>query len=214
MPENTVASALRAVELGATRVEIDVQLSRDGVVHVMHDDTLDRTTTGSGCVAVASSADIALLTADGEPVPTLGAFLSATTMPLNVELKAREDLRCPDTDRSRLASEVAGLLDARDVIVSSFDLALLLEMRALSNVPLAFLGSKPTCVDVAIEHELEAVHPRYDRVDARMVDVAHAAGLKVHPWTVNDVAVMERLIALGVDGIITDYPERLVGLLS
>lgn len=213
LPENTIASVLRAVTEGATMVEIDVQLSADGLAYVMHDDTVDRTTDGTGCVRSLSAAQLDALRADGEPVPTLAALLDATTVALNVELKSNEDARCPATDRTALASAVVDALDAREVIVSSFDLELLLRVRAISDVPLAFLSSRRAGFEVAIERGFAAVHPRFDRVTAQDVERAHAAGLRVHPWTVNDVATMRRLIAMGVDGIVTDHPARLVEVL-
>lgn len=214
LPENTIASVLRAVAEGACMVEIDVQLSADGVVYVMHDDTVDRTTDGIGCVRRLSAAELDSLRADGEPVPTLAALLEATSMALNVELKSNEDARCPATDRVALAAAVVAVLDARELIVSSFDLELLLRVRAISGVPLAFLSSKREGFDVAIEQGFAAVHPRFDRVTAEDVERAHLAGLRVNPWTVNDVATMRRLIAMGVDGIVTDHPARLVEVLA
>lgn len=215
VPENTIASFVRAASEGATMVELDVQLNLDGVIYVMHDDTVDRTTDGTGCVAELTSAEMDALDADGESVPTLEAVLAAIETDLNVEIKVTDDPSCPETDRLNVATELARVLAAdptpRDILVSSFDLDQLLAIQGVDDaIPLAFLAVDPSGYDVAIEQELAAVHPIALGIRASDVDRAHEAGVLVNPWTVNDEVEIRRLIAAGVDGIITDEPDVMV----
>lgn len=214
VPENTLASFRRAEREGASMIELDVHLSADGVAYVIHDDTLDRTTDGRGCVGRRTAAELDELTAQGHPLPRLEAVLTAVGIDLNVEIKVTETDGCPAADRVLAAEEVGRVLEGdprrRYVLVSSFDVAQLLAVRAQApRLPLGLLTTKARGFDVAREHGFDAVHPLASIVDAERLATARAAGLMVHPWTVNDAAQMRQLIHLGVDGIITDYPARL-----
>lgn len=211
-PENTIASFLQGATEGATMVELDVQLDLDGVLYVMHDDTVDRTTDGTGCVASLTSAEMDALDADGESVPTLEAVLAAVDTDLNIEIKVTDDPSCPETDRLNLATELARVLAAdptpREILVSSFDLDQLLAVRGVDDtIRLAFLALDRSGFDTAITEELAAVHPIALGIRADDVERAHAAGVLVNPWTVNDEVDYRRVIATGVDGIITDEPD-------
>ena len=178
-PENTLAAFRRAVACGADMVELDVQLTRDGEVVVVHDFTLDRTTDGTGAVGASSLAEIRRLDAGawfapaflGEAVPTLGEVLGAIGLPVNVELKPVGD---QGLEAETLAVvRAAGALGR--VVFSSFDPGALERLRALT--PEAFA-------------------------------LARAAGLQIRVWTVNEAGEFERLAAAGAHGVFTDYPER------
>lgn len=214
-PENTLASFQEAVREGATMVELDVQLSQDGVLVVMHDDTVDRTTDGSGCVAELDAAALGMLRAGGEPVPTLEEVFAAVDVDLNVEIKvADEGGRCPGTDRTALAAELARVLGAhageRAIVVSSFDLAQLQAVReADPEVRLALLFIARGDFATAAAEGMDA-HPFVLSAQRAEVEAHRAAGLAVRPYTVNDAATMERLLRLDVDGIVTDEPALLV----
>ena len=211
-PENTIPSFEQAVLEGATMVELDVHHSADGVLVVIHNDTVDRTTDGVGCVGDLTLAELQSLDAGGAGLPTLAEVFAAVSVGINIEIKVNEDASCPATDLARMAADVVSAIAAdgsgRDVLVSSFDLEQLLEVRAADDtVALALLTVDTDGIDVAIEQDFEAVHPLALAVRAADVTRAHDAGLEVNPWTVNDVATIRRLAGFGVDRIITDEPE-------
>jgi len=210
--ENTVPSFEQAVVEGAAMVELDVQHTADGALIVIHDDTVDRTTDGTGCVADLTLAELQALDADGSTLPTLEEVFAAVEVGINVEIKVNESDTCPATDRPRLAADVVGVIagdpTGREVIVSSFDLDQLLAIRAVDpTVKLAYLTLSTDELDVAIEQGFFAVHPLALSILPADVARARGAGLEVNPWTVNDLPTMRRLASMGVDRIITDAPE-------
>jgi glycerophosphoryl diester phosphodiesterase len=215
-PENTLAAFRRAHEIGAHMLELDVQLTRDGEVVVMHDWTLARTTDGGGDVSGRTLAEIRRLDAGrwfhpdyaGEPVPTLAEVLATVPLPVNVELKARG----PDGLERRALEVVraAGALDR--VVFSSFDAESLVRLRALSaDVDIAVLWYRTRLaagLDLLARVGATALHVRKDRVAPEGVREAVARGASVRAWTVNDVEESRRLEGLGVSAVFTDFPER------
>jgi glycerophosphoryl diester phosphodiesterase len=215
-PENTLPAFRRAEELGADMIELDVQLTRDGHPVVIHDRTLDRTTSGRGAVRRRTLAEIGLLDAGfwfgrrfaDTRVPTLGEVLEAVGIPINVELKAAGD----DGLERRVLDTVtrAGALDR--VVFSSFDGASLGRLRALSgDADLAVLWpGRAIARAVALADRVGArsLHLRTSRVVASAITAGHAAGFAVRVWTVNAPAEFARLTDAGADGVFTDYPER------
>ncbi len=212
-PENTIPSFLEAVREGATMVELDVQHSTDAELIVIHDETVDRTTDGTGCVADLTLAELQALDAKGARLPTLSQVFAALDVAINVEIKVHDGDGCPATDRARLGADVAAAVAAdggsRELLVSSFDLDQLLEVRAADDtVKLALLIFGGDGFDVAIDQGFAAVNPLAVGTRPGDVERAQAAGLEVNPWTVNDVLTMHRLAGMGVDRIITDEPGR------
>jgi glycerophosphoryl diester phosphodiesterase len=215
-PENTLAAFRRAAELGADMIELDVQLTRDAAVVVMHDWTLERTTDGAGAVADSALVDLRHFDAGawfgpafrGEPVPTLGEVLGAVTLPVNVELKPRGD---DGLEACALAVvDTAGALER--VVFSSFAPEALKRLRALTaDAVLAVLWEDPAQTEalrLAERVRARALHVRKDAVTPSGVVAAHAAGLVVRAWTVNEREDFDRVSAAGVDAVFTDHPER------
>jgi glycerophosphoryl diester phosphodiesterase len=212
-PENTIAAFRAAIEAGAQMCELDVQLTRDDAVVVIHDETVDRTTNGKGAVAEMSLADLKRLDAGrGERIPTLDEVLAATAgkCGLNIELKA-----------GKVEHEVAVLMrkwGAMDTsMVSSFEWDKLATIRELDpGIRLGVLAEKnaPAMVQKAGELHAYAINPHFDLVTPALCEDAHARGLKVLVWTVDVPELMGRLIAHGVDGIMTNYPARLRDVLA
>ena len=215
-PENTVCAFRAAIDAGAEMCELDVQLSRDGAIVVIHDETVERTTDGKGEVAELTLEELKRLDAGakfkggavkGERIPTLDEVFSATSgkCALNIELKA-----------GGLEHQVAQIMQARnalaDSIVSSFDWEYLKNIQQLHfNIRVGLLAEeKPVDLMMnAVAMRAHSINPRWDMVTSDLCKAAHERGLKVYTWTVDADARMRALIACGVDGIMTNYPERL-----
>lgn len=219
-PENTIPSVQQAVAEGAEMVEIDVVHSGDGVLVVIHDDTVDRTTDGSGCVGDMTVAELQALDAgfgtamegQGVVIPTLAEVLAAVQVPLNVELKIDEGGTCPASDKPRMAADLVSEVTAAGagdrVVASSFDEEVLVELKAVDPTFYAgFLTSSVADAQVAADVGFDALNLRRNFVDEAAVTTVHDLGLELNVWTVNDPARMEELVALGVDSIITDEPD-------
>ncbi len=218
-PELTEVAFERALEIGVDMIELDVQLTRDRQLVVLHDTELGRTVAGSGPVRDHTLEELRGLDAGSwfdaayadQGVLSLAEVLEQTAgrTQLNVEIKSpRQDWR--DT-----AVELAQLLDERQcnqaVLVSSFSMGALAAVREVSpTARIAVLWHEPNLVDAyrnAEQLAAEAIHPHYHLVTERLIAAAAKRGLEVNTWTVNKVSTMRKLIDLGVDGLISDYPE-------
>jgi len=218
-PENTKLAFIKALDLGADAVEFDVQLTRDDVPIVFHDETLDRTTNGTGRVNETDFAVIAELDAgswfaasfEGVEVPTFEEILKTLggkTL-MNVELKPDERVEALNR---RVVTAVARFELFPSILFSSFHADSLRSLRVL--VPDARIGvlCEPGGLDFALElaAELgaEALHPAVSMVDGELIKIAHERWLAVNAWTANAHGEITLLRALGVDGIFSDHPDR------
>ncbi len=219
-PENTIPSVEQAVAEGAEQVEIDVTHSGDGVLVAIHDDTVDRTTNGTGCVGEMTVAELQALDAgvgtamegQGVVIPTLAEVLAAVQVPLNVEIKTDGPGTCPALDKTQMAadllSEVAAAGAGDRVVASSFDEEVLVELKALDpTFYVGLLTSSPSNAQLAADLGFDALNLRANAVDEAMVTTVRELGLELNVWTENDPARMEELVALEVDSIITDEPD-------
>lgn len=213
-PENTVRSMRRALELGADGVELDVHFV-DGHLVVIHDDTLDRTTNGHGRLMDKSFAHLRSLDAGlGERIPTLAEIFDAVNRRaiVNVELKG------PDT-AAPVAALIADYVGHRgwryeDFLVSSFDPVPLQEVRRLCpQIRLGALTVKAPRDLAPLVEDLQAwsLHAGKDCVTPKLVEDAHRFGLKLFVFTVNEPEEIASMRALGVDGVFSDFPERVTG---
>lgn len=218
-PENTKIAFVMALDLGARAIEFDVQLTRDNVAIVFHDETLERTTNGSGSVADTDFARIGRLDAGSwfsqkyrrVEVPTLEEVLLSIGKRalLNVELK-------PDTRRERLVRHVVTAVARFDlfesVVFSSFDPESIRMLRDL--VPGARLGvlctpdDREAAFELAADVRAENLHPARTMVDDAFMRTAREAGYNVWAWTANTPGDIEHLVRAGVDGIFSDYVDR------
>jgi glycerophosphoryl diester phosphodiesterase len=219
-PENTLAAFGAAIKAGAEMCELDVQLTRDEALAVIHDATVDRTTDGRGAVAELTIAEIKRFDAgakfgaafSGEQVPTLEEVFELTEgrCALNIELKAEG-----------LEHRVCEVIKVRrafaTTIVSSFDWDALGRIRHIApEIRLGLLASRwpARVLGAATAMAADAIHPHYEIVTEDLCIAAHARRVNVHTWTVDDPAVMRAMIAHGADGIMTNYPERLRALMD
>ena len=211
-PENTLRSVRRALELGAQGIEIDVHFV-DGELVVIHDAKLERTTNGHGYVARKSFADLRALDAgQGERIPTLREVFETVNRAafINIELKGKGTAG-PVRALVREFVEHRGWR-YEDFLVSSFNRA---ELRAVTDpqIPIGLLLTRPTRLYALSARRVRAsaVNPAARYVTAGFVEDAHRRGWRVFAYTVNAPQEIERLRRLGVDGVFSDYPERVVG---
>lgn len=219
-PENTLASFAKAVGLQANMTELDIHLSKDGGLIVMHDPRVDRTTNGTGLICELSLAEIKQLDAGswfgsgfaGEKVPTLQEVMEFVKgkIALNIEVKAGPEGPYPGIIASAIEHIRSNdMVDS--VVVSSFHREYLLELRRKApEINAALLYSKPFEEPwKEAEDEGWDLHPHLSLVDEQLMQEAHSRGLLVRAWNPNEAERMRPLVALGVDGIGTDYPEVL-----
>ncbi|OQY24862.1 MAG: hypothetical protein B6I35_00570 [Anaerolineaceae bacterium 4572_32.2] len=231
-PANTLAAFEKAVELGADGIEFDVHLSADGAPVVIHNFTVDETTNGSGRVADMSLAQLEELDAGsyfdpafaGERIPTLAQVLEAvgSRLLLNIELKHFSP-RDNGLERAVIA-QIEQYQRGRDndnrILLSSFNPFSLRRAKKIAPyipVGLLYALELPLPLRRAWLAPLaphEARHPKHTMVNASYMDWAQRRGYRVNTWAVNDSDEMRRLIALGVDGIITPVPDVLHSILD
>jgi len=236
-PENTLAAFRTAIALGADGVELDLQVSRDGAVVVIHDDTLERTTDRRGRIAELTLAEIREADAGvrfaaayrGERVPTLAEVIAlvkaeaGAAFRLNLEIKfaAGREGQPPDIE-----ARVLAVLRETDflhrVTIQSFHHPSPETIKRLA--PGIFTGllvgtRRPVSDPVAAVRRRGADYfaPNFQLVTAELVASLHAAGIPLAVWTVNDPVELRRLLALGVgrlagDTIISDFPDRALAL--
>ena len=213
-----MAAFRRALEIGAHMIELDVQLTRDDAVVVLHDDTLERTTTGLGPIGALTLARVRELDAGawfgpafrGERVPTLDEVLAAIPLPVNVELKPVGPVAGPLAERALAVVAGAGALDR--VVFSSFDRAAVEAVRVASREAVigVLWSDDPVPAGLALARRVaaRALHLRKEAATATAIAAAADAGLETRVWTVNRRDEFARLVADGAAGIFTDHPER------
>ena len=206
-PENTLLAFETAVAMGADGVELDVRRTLDGGMAVHHDAQL----ADGRLICEVSTADLP------DHVPSLPEALAACGgLVVNVEIKNWP--RDPDHDPSLLLADAVVPVVApmgERAIVSSFNIADVDRVRALDPaVPTGTLATfgpdgdvAGRFVDRARRRGHTAVHPHHGAVTAHLVDLAHAAGMRVNTWTVDDPDRIRQLAALGVDAIVTNVPD-------
>lgn len=224
-PENTLSAFEAALNVGVDMIELDVTLTADEHIVVIHDDTLDRTTNGQGYVQQSSLKKIKELDAGqwfspqfkGETVPTLTEVLALVkdSVGLNIELKpeAYATSSAPHTIENQICRLVKQWKLDHSVLISSFQHHFISRINKICPaLKTALLYDKFDTADV-INHwsseQVFACHPGQQSLRRYQVKELQQKGLKVHPYTVDDISEMEKLINWGVDGIFTNEPEKL-----
>ncbi|HEX2729502.1 MAG TPA: glycerophosphodiester phosphodiesterase [Rubrobacteraceae bacterium] len=250
-PEHTIPAYDLALKMGADYIEQDLQLTRDGVLVVLHDETLDRTARPTAesapgdCTGLVREKTLAQIkTCDvgtwfnetypqyanpeyvGLKIPTLEEVFQKYRKSVNyyIETKSPESAPGMEEELLRLMDEYGLAKPAADrwqVLIQSFSAASLQKIHALdSSLPLIELFSGAE-TSTTIQARLGAtsayavgIGPSKADVDAALVEAAHDRCLDIHPYTVNETPEMQRLIALGVDGMFTNFPDRLETVLG
>lgn len=212
-PENTLLSMKKALELGVHGIEFDIQMSKDGEPVVIHDDTLERTTNGKGAVSDFTVKELQQLDAgEGERIPTLRNLLDMVDMRCRVliELKA-ESATGPVADIIARYVKQQGW-NYEQFFVCSFDHMQIASTRAINpdiRTCALMVGIPVNLAAIAAEAGAWSLNPAIDHMNQALVDDAHRRHLKVITWTANAPHHIARAKAMGVDGIISNYPDRL-----
>ncbi|MBI1784808.1 hypothetical protein HYR69_06660 [Candidatus Sumerlaeota bacterium] len=226
-----MAAFARAIEAGADMIELDVSLSKDGAVVVIHDDTLDRTTNGAGPVAGQTLRELRRLDAGSwfgsryarEKIPTLREVLRFTkgSILLNIEIKPEA---VTERIKGGIAEKVIGLVRALkmdgEVIISSFDSRAIIQVDRIDpDIWKAILYDAShlrgkTIDEIFQTTRADALNLDRREVTGKIVKSCHQLGRPVSVYTVDDPREMERLIKLGVDAIFTNRPDEMIKLLQ
>ena len=208
-PENTLAAIECAIALHAHLVEFDVRATRDGQLVLLHDATLDRTTNGQGPIAEQLWSDVQRLTAgEGQPVPLLADALRTASGRIGVmiEIKAEGTAR-------QICRTVHDVRFSGPVLYASYLHDELLEVRRMEPQAqtLALIEAVPVN-RTAFATDAQATHVgvAFDVLTPSFLAALHERSLRVFVYTVNEPADIQRAKAMGVDGIVSDYPERLL----
>lgn len=224
-PENTLAAIRQAVELGVDMIEIDVILSKDGEIIVIHDDKIDRTTNGEGVVKEMTLDQIRQYDAGswfdesfaGEKVPTLDEVFDA----IGGESILLIEIKDGDEEYPGLEKKVVESIHRHDanewVVVQSFNEQSVLRVKQMDPTLMTFylMGKNfgefynrlPADKPATLPYQGVAVH--YSGIDAEKAKKLHETGYQLYVWTVNEDTDMDMMIEAGVDGIITDRPDAL-----
>ena len=210
--ENSLSSIQKALDMGVDMIEIDVFEIQSGEVVVFHDSKLDRLTQSTGKIEALNMEQLGeLRLANGEKIPSLQEVLTLMDKKtkLNIELKGKNT--APSV--SRIVKEYIEKhgWEKDDFIISSFHWEALAEYRALdAEIPIGVLtGEDPlAAIETAKELKATAIHPNFKSLNQENVAQMQQAGFKVYTWTVNEPEMIAKMKSLDVDGIITNYPDR------
>jgi glycerophosphoryl diester phosphodiesterase len=223
-PENTLAAFERAVELGAGFIETDLHLTRDAHFVAIHDRTLERTTNGRGAVRDFTLAQLRDLEAGlwydrkymGERIPTIEEILSfARNHDIVVYLELKYEAAWGM--HHALVGALRNPEDAARTVVISFDPGTLADLRKLDATIMTGVLVEEAHADLvkaSVDAGARQLCPRSTLVTSALVDEAHRSDLHIATWTVNDPEEMRAVIAAGVDGVMTDFPDRLRSVIS
>tara|TARA_R110002051_G_scaffold52595_1_gene99808 strand:+ start:589 stop:1341 length:753 start_codon:yes stop_codon:yes gene_type:complete len=211
--ENTLASVQKAMDLGVDMIEIDVFKVKSGEIVVFHDETLDRLSNAGGRIEDYNMFDLKQVTLDGNhKIPMLQDVLKLINhkVPLNIELKGAGTADRVNFIIEYYVKERGWKLE--DFLISSFNWDELRDMRKLNkNIAIAVLtdGNPAKAIPVAKELGAVAINPHFKMLTEENIEEIKAEGFKIYTYTVNEPDDIEKMNDLGVDGIFTNFPERL-----
>lgn len=227
-PENTLAAFKKAIEVGSDMIEFDIHFSKDRQIVVIHDETLERTTDGLGRVAEFTLADLKKFDAGfwfspnfkGERIPTLTEVLNLAKgkILVNIEIKSPSHGLYSVTELAEQAlMEVknAGML--KEVIFSSFNPLALEKIRELeprAYVAILYHHDWNFIAEITRGKSFEVLNLRKDFLHKEKIERIKGMGLMVNVYTVNEEEELRKFVDWGVNGIITNYPERLINILQ
>jgi glycerophosphoryl diester phosphodiesterase len=225
-PENTMLAFEKAVEMGCEGIETDVQLTKDGMLVICHDELLDRTTDGSGLIMETNYSEILKLDAAKSwggkykdvRIPTLDEFLDyVKDKNIMINLEIKNSIIDYKNIEKMIIEKIYKYKLNKKVIISSFNHYSILRCKDIDNT--LKLGLLYDCCiykpgKYASELGVNAVHPSFYSLNKDVVKEIKEQNIMINTYTVNEEKYMKTLIELGIDGIITNYPDRLKKLLD
>lgn len=212
-PENTLVSFQKALDMQADGIELDVHPSADGELIVIHDETIDRTTNGKGFVNALSLHELKTFRIDRKyEIPTLKEVFDLVNQDcfINIELKSYEAT-------NKVVSLIEKYVSKKDwkydrFLVSSFDWNALQQVAFLNDkIPIGVLTE--TNLDLALAFakfiQAKSIHPHFHLLTKENTAQIQEKGLQVFPWTINEIEDIQKIKTFNVNGIITDFPNRI-----
>jgi glycerophosphoryl diester phosphodiesterase len=215
-PENTLSSFQKALDLGADMVEFDVHVCNSGEVVVIHDETVDRTTNGSGRVIDKNLDELKFLNIKTEEkIPTLEEALDFIDkkIKVNIELKGRGAAEPVLRIINKYVTEKGWAKDS--FYISSFSRKEVMDFKKANNsFKCSYIVSKRIWkrlgfLHFSIRHKFYSINIPLILASKKLIDKIHRAGLKVFVWTINEKADIEKMKNLEVDGIFSNFPDRI-----
>lgn len=205
-PENTLRSIRRAIDLHADMVEVDVRVSKDGELVVIHDERVDRTTNGTGYVKDLKLRELKKLDAGlGEEIPTLNEVLKLFKDKIGENVKLIVEIKIPKIEEEvlKIIHDVA----LKRVLLTSFYHPTIKNVKNLNpdmETGIIFACQPINAWELALNAGSDVIFPRSEFVDKAMVENAHKHMISVYPWTIDERDRAKALIKMGVDGIVTN----------
>ncbi len=221
-PENTVISFEAAYKVGIRHFELDIQLSKDGELIVIHDNSVDRTTGVKGKVADLNAAELTALDAGHHippwyapaPIPTLGEVLDAIPEFQSIQFEVKTDSR---GRLNTLCNRLVELIQKRQlfgrIVVTSSNTWVLQQVKRLNQtIDTGYVAQKrfPSPVQTAIKLNCSLLALYHKLADEELIRDCQKAGILVSTWTVNTIPEINALQAIGVHSVITDYPQHVL----
>ncbi|RED25275.1 glycerophosphoryl diester phosphodiesterase [Flavobacterium cutihirudinis] len=212
-PENTLQAFQKALDLNSDGIELDVHLSSDGHIIVIHDETIDKMTNGKGAVNSFSLSELKSFLIDGKhEIPTLNEVFDLVDKKcfINIELKCRGAQQCVSSLIEEYISEKNW--NYKHFIISSFDWIALQEIHNLNpKIPIGVLTETDLNLALAFAETIQAkaIHPYYHLLTEENTKQIQEKGFLVLPWTVNIEEDIQKVKSYNVNGIITDFPDKI-----
>ncbi|MFV8392372.1 glycerophosphodiester phosphodiesterase [Flavobacterium sp. LB2P6] len=211
-PENTFVSFQKALDMQVDGIELDVHLSADGEIIVIHDESIDRTTNGKGFVSALSLRELKAFQIEGNEIPTLREVFDLVNQDcfINIELKSYEATDKVVSLIEKYVTKKGWKYDR--FLVSSFDWNALQQVAFLNDkIPIGVLTE--TDLDLALAFakfiQAKSIHPHFHLLTKENTAHIQKKGLQVFPWTINEIEDIQKIKTFNVNGIITDFPNRI-----
>ncbi|WP_411681126.1 glycerophosphodiester phosphodiesterase [Clostridium thailandense] len=225
-PENTMLAFRKAVEAGCDGIETDLHMTKDGVIVICHDETIERTTNGRGFIYDYSYEELCKFDAGikfdeefrGEKIPSIDEFLEYVkdkNLLINLELK--NDVIHYEKLEKKVIEKIYEFKLKKNVIISSFNHYSMVRVKEYDDkvkTGLLCLATLYNVHDYVKTVGADAVHPFFlSMMDKKVVECIKKNEIRINAYTVNEEKDMKKLIDLGIDGIITNYPDKLKKIL-
>lgn len=212
-PENTIIAFQEAINMGADAIELDIHFSKDEEIIVIHDESIDRTTNGSGFINEMKLVEIkSFWINEKHKIPTLNEVLELANenLLINIELKSNKNIEKVIILIKKYFS--VKNLGYQNFIISSFDWNILTAVKKIDkNIPIGVLTATDLSLAIEFAKKMSAksIHPEFELLNHKNIVEMQKNNFQVYAWTVNKTADIQKIKALGVNGIISDFIDRI-----